>query len=60
MKEEILVSEPEKGKYRLQLIVLTILFFMWGFITCMNDILIPYLKKVFELEIGRASCRERV
>lgn len=49
MKEEILVSEPERGKYRLQLIVLTILFFMWGFITCMNDILIPYLKKVFEL-----------
>jgi FHS family L-fucose permease-like MFS transporter len=22
---------------------------MWGFITCMNDILIPFLKKVFEL-----------
>jgi FHS family L-fucose permease-like MFS transporter len=22
---------------------------MWGFITCMNDILIPYVKKVFEL-----------
>ncbi len=23
---------------------------MWGFITCMNDILIPYLKKIFELD----------
>lgn len=31
------------------LITLTILFFMWGFITCMNDILIPYLKKLFTL-----------
>jgi FHS family L-fucose permease-like MFS transporter len=31
------------------LIVLTSLFFMWGFITCMNDILIPFLKKAFEL-----------
>ena len=31
------------------LIVLTSLFFMWGFITCMNDILIPFLKKIFEL-----------
>ena len=39
---------------RLALIVVTTLFFMWGFITCMNDILIPYLKKVFELNYFRA------
>lgn len=25
------------------------LFFMWGFITCMNDILIPELKEMFNL-----------
>ena len=31
------------------LIVLTSLFFMWGFITCLNDILIPHLKAVFDL-----------
>ena len=31
------------------LAVITLLFFMWGFITSMNDILIPFLKKVFEL-----------
>lgn len=31
------------------LITLTVLFFMWGFITCMNDILIPYLRKLFTL-----------
>ena len=37
-------------KYRSALIVLTSLFFMWGFITCMNDILIPFLKKMFELD----------
>jgi FHS family L-fucose permease-like MFS transporter len=35
---------------RKALIVLTTLFFMWGFITCMNDILIPFLKKAFELD----------
>lgn len=29
--------------------VLVLLFFMWGFITCLNDILIPYLKLVFDL-----------
>ncbi len=27
---------------------------MWGFITCLNDILIPYLKKIFELTYFRA------
>ncbi|NMM47378.1 sugar MFS transporter [Marinigracilibium pacificum] len=31
------------------LVIITILFFMWGFITCMNDILIPKLKQVFDL-----------
>lgn len=35
--------------YKVTFIIMTSLFFMWGFITCMNDILIPYLKKVFEL-----------
>lgn len=29
--------------------VLTALFFMWGFITCLNDILIPALKEAFHL-----------
>jgi FHS family L-fucose permease-like MFS transporter len=31
------------------LMVLTFLFFFWGFLTVLNDILIPYLKKIFEL-----------
>lgn len=34
---------------RYSLILLTSLFFMWGFITVLNDILIPHLKAVFEL-----------
>ncbi len=34
--------------------VLTSLFFMWGFITCMNDILIPHLKKLFTLNYTEA------
>ena len=29
--------------------VLTTLFFMWGFMTVMNDVLIPHLKAVFTL-----------
>lgn len=39
---------PQK-KYNVSLIVLTLLFFIWGFLTVLNDILIPYLKKIFEL-----------
>lgn len=31
------------------LTMVTMLFFMWGFITCLNDILIPKLKEVFVL-----------
>lgn len=31
------------------LMALTLLFFMWGFITCMNDVLIPHLKELFKL-----------
>jgi len=33
--------------------VLTSLFFIWGFITCLNDILIPHLKSVFTLTYTR-------
>ncbi|MDE1157745.1 MAG: sugar MFS transporter [Neorhizobium sp.] len=37
------------NNYQFALIALTSLFFMWGFITCLNDILIPHLKNVFSL-----------
>ncbi len=33
----------------------TTLFFMWGFLTCLNDILVPHLKSVFELNYVKAS-----
>jgi MFS transporter, FHS family, L-fucose permease len=31
------------------LMVVTAIFFMWGFLTCLNDILIPHLKAAFAL-----------
>lgn len=40
--------------YKSAFAILTLLFFMWGFITCLNDILIPYLKEVFELTYFQA------
>jgi FHS family L-fucose permease-like MFS transporter len=35
--------------YRAPLAVVTTLFFMWGFLTCLNDILVPHLKPIFDL-----------
>jgi len=31
------------------LAVVTTLFFVWGFLTCLNDILVPHLKSTFDL-----------
>jgi len=39
---------------RVALWVATSIFFMWGFLTCLNDILIPHLKAVFELNYAKA------
>jgi FHS family L-fucose permease-like MFS transporter len=39
----------DEQSYGFALTVLTSLFFIWGFITCLNDILIPHLKAVFTL-----------
>ena len=47
-------STVSNGNYRFALISLTTLFFMWGFITCLNDILIPYLKGAFNLSFTQA------
>jgi len=35
--------------YKPALALLSSLFFMWGFITCLNDILIPHLKALFDM-----------
>jgi FHS family L-fucose permease-like MFS transporter len=34
--------------------VATALFFMVGFLTCLNDVIIPHLKSIFELSYGEA------
>ena len=38
-----------QANYTSALVALTSLFFMWGFLTSFNDILIPHLKSVFQL-----------
>ena len=47
-------AESPHSSYLPTLIILTSLFFMWGFITCLNDILIPHLKNVFSLNYAQA------
>ncbi len=34
--------------------IVTTLFFMWGFLTSLNDILVPHLKSIFDLSYTRA------
>jgi MFS transporter, FHS family, L-fucose permease len=46
-------TEPQ-GSYAFALSILTFLFFMWGFISCLNDILIPHLKAVFSLNYAQS------
>ncbi|HTD73112.1 MAG TPA: sugar MFS transporter [Steroidobacteraceae bacterium] len=45
------VSSPG---YTAALAVLTTVFFMWGFATVLNDILVPHLKAVFDLNYGQS------
>ena len=42
-------------RYTSALSAVTTLFFLWGFITCLNDILIPYLKAIFQLSYAQAN-----
>lgn len=50
----VTASYDPSANYTLPLAGLTALFFMWGFITCLNDILIPYLKNLFSLSYTQA------
>jgi MFS transporter, FHS family, L-fucose permease len=45
---------PATPNYSRPLAIVTTLFFMWGFLTCLNDILVPHLKSIFDLSYARA------
>ncbi|WP_340121356.1 L-fucose:H+ symporter permease [Methylobacter svalbardensis] len=47
-------NSSDQNPYLGSLTLLTSLFFIWGFITCLNDILIPHLKAVFTLNYTQA------
>ena len=48
-------TNTDGKKYSVALYSLMTLFFMMGFITCLNDILIPYMKSIFQLSYKEAN-----
>ena len=48
-----IVRTSATANYSRPLAVVTTLFFMWGFLTCLNDILVPHLKSIFDLSYAR-------
>jgi MFS transporter, FHS family, L-fucose permease len=53
-KRQNISSVTPVQNYARPLAIVTTLFFMWGFLTCLNDILIPHLKSIFELSYAKA------
>jgi len=49
------MDQSTANRHTSALTVLTLLFFMWGLITSLNDILVPHLKAVFTLSYVEAS-----
>jgi FHS family L-fucose permease-like MFS transporter len=47
-------GQAQQAKYTFPLTIVTALFFMWGLLTSLNDILIPHLKSVYNLTYVQA------
>lgn len=52
--------QPEPQKYGKALALLASLFFMWGFITVINNTLLPHMRSVFELTYFETTLIESV
>ena len=53
VKPPVPTSGAPTSSYKAALAVVTTLFFMWGFVTVLNDILVPHLKSIFDLNYTR-------
>ena len=49
--QSVPIAAPQS--YAQPLAIVTSLFFMWGFLTSLNDILVPHLKSIFDLSFAR-------
>jgi MFS transporter, FHS family, L-fucose permease len=48
-------NTADGANYTVPLVIITILFFMWGSITSLNDVLIPHLKGIYNLSYAQAA-----
>jgi MFS transporter, FHS family, L-fucose permease len=53
-------AAPGRGSTRRALSLLASLFFMWGFITVINNTLLPHLRSVFDLDYTQTTLFESV
>src|SRR5690554_4763033 len=54
------LAAATRTSYRPALALLASLFFMWGFITVINNTLLPHLRSVFELNYTQTTLIESV
>ncbi|CAN7641499.1 sugar MFS transporter [Duganella sp. LjRoot269] len=47
-------DHAERGSNTVPLVIITLLFFMWGLLTSLNDVLIPHLKSIYTLNYVQA------
>ncbi len=50
-----MTNTQTKNPYARSLMIITSLFFLFGFITCLNDVLVPHLKQAFTLTYTQAT-----
>ncbi|MCP4291388.1 MAG: sugar MFS transporter [bacterium] len=55
MEQSVRPDSSQEQGYARPFATITVLFFMWGFITVMNDVLIPFLKDGFALSYFQAG-----
>jgi MFS transporter, FHS family, L-fucose permease len=53
--QTVSASESGSAHHGRALAIVTTLFFMWGFLTALNDTLIPHLKQIFDLDYTRSQ-----
>lgn len=53
-KSATVAAVPGQSSNTAAMAMVTTLFFMWGFLTCLNDILIPHLRSIFDLNYTQA------
>ncbi len=56
----LLAGQPAPSTAKSTMYLLTSLFFMWGFITVINNTLLPHLRSVFELNYTQTTMIESV